>query len=591
MKTIRSIAPYVSSSLILGLTLLSGAANAATDPNVQLTIDYAVDQGASNQIASGFLHGISSVAPAQYLIDGVKVTSIRGADHHANEPELFDPTNHARVAKTGAKIMVGLYYYSSDPANTYWPGDNGDYATWRNIVKSVYNEAKTKGYEVYSWITWNEPKLQWRTTERPIEHYFQAHLNAYQVIKSLSSAARVQAPENNSYNASFIKQFLTFCKTNNCLPDVLSWHELASGAVPDIEAHTAEIKAWMISNGITPMPIAVTEYGGGSYGNPSTYSSGKMVHYIARLERSAISGLLFGLKSEWDYIGSDSKFVATLGDSADKTAATLPAGMWWVYHAYKEMTGRLVQAASSDNTFVTSLAATDGTMKRSVILIGNQDTATAATITLNLKNLNSSSFLLNSGQVHLRAELISPASVLYSPTVALERDLSVVNNGVSVILPALGTENAYAIRLSSATSAATRTVYQAESLTPTFTSGRTYYTFQQAGASGGTAGNLQSKGLGDFIKYTINVPKAGVYNLRADLKSEHNRAILQLYVNGVAFGGPKDEYGVNAFYSSDFGNLSLPSGDTTLEFRVVGKNAASTDYVMVFDDFTLVAVN
>lgn len=500
MKIVRSTPPLVTRTLLLSSILLAGAAQAATDPNVQLTIDYAVDKGASNQLASGFLHGISSVAPAQYLIDGVKVTSIRGADHHANEPELFDPTNHARVAQTGAKIMVGLYYYSSDPANTYWPGDNGDYATWRNIVKNVYNEAKTKGYDVYSWITWNEPKLQWRTTERPIEHYFQAHLNAYQVIKSLSSAARIQAPENNSYNSSFIKQFLTFCKTNNCLPDVLSWHELTSGAVPDIEAHTAEIKAWMISNGITPMPIAITEYGGGSYGNPSTYSSGKMVHYIARLERSAVSGLIFGLKSEWDYVGSDANFVATLGDSADKTAATLPAGMWWVYHAYKEMTGRLVQATSSNDAFVTSLAATDSTMKRSMILIGNQDTATAATITLTLKNLNQSPYLLNSGQIHLRAELVSPAGILYSPTVALERDFSVVNNSVSLTLPSLGTENACTLTLSSATSAATRDRLRGGIADAHLHGGSDLLHLSADGGERGDGGESSVEGAGRFYK-------------------------------------------------------------------------------------------
>jgi len=590
MKAIR-ITPVPSALLSFGLTLLAQAALAATDPAVQITVDYAVDKGASTQLASGFLHGISSAAPAQYLIDGVKVTSIRGADHHANEPELFDPTNHARVAQTGAKIMVGLYYYSSDPANTYWPGDNGDYATWRGIVKSVYDEAKTKGYEVYSWITWNEPTLQWRTTARPIAHYFQAHLNAYQVIKALNPAARIQAPENNSYNASFIKQFLTFCKANNCLPDVLSWHELTSGAVPDIEGHTADIKAWMTANGIKPMPIAVTEYGGGSYGNASTYSSGKMLHYIARLERSAANGLIFGLKSEWDYIGSDAHFIATLGDTADKGSATLPAGMWWLYHGYKETTGRLLQTASTNDAFVTSLAATDSQMKRSVILIGNQDTATAATVTLALKNLNQSPFLLNSGQVHLCAELISPANIVYVPPVALEGDYSVSGNDVTVKLPTLGTEYAYKVTLSAATHAATRTVYEAESLTPTFTAGRTYYTFQQTGASGGTAGNLQSSAMGDFIKYTINLPAAGVYNLRGGLKSEHNRAILQLYVNGVAVGGPKDEFGPNAFYSSDFGNLSLPSGNTTLEFRAVGKNMASTGYVMVFDDFIFLKLN
>ena len=36
-----------------------------------ITVNYAVDQGASNQVASGLLHGVSAGYPAQYLIDGI----------------------------------------------------------------------------------------------------------------------------------------------------------------------------------------------------------------------------------------------------------------------------------------------------------------------------------------------------------------------------------------------------------------------------------------------------------------------------------------------------------------------------------------
>jgi hypothetical protein len=47
---------------------------------------------------------------------------------------------------------------------------------------------------------------------------------------------------------------------------------------------------------------------------------------------------------------------------------------------------------------------------------------------------------------------------------------------------------------------------------------------------------------GDEISYTIDVATAGVYDLRAGFKSGNTHAMLQLYVNGVAVGGPKDEY-------------------------------------------------
>src|SRR5690349_1958086 len=84
-----------------------------------VTVDYGSDAGAATQVASGFLHGISATSPAQYLIDGVRVKSQRGADHHPNLPSLFDAATYQRVAATGARLRVGLYYYAANPSSPY----------------------------------------------------------------------------------------------------------------------------------------------------------------------------------------------------------------------------------------------------------------------------------------------------------------------------------------------------------------------------------------------------------------------------------------------------------------------------------------
>ncbi|WP_259617901.1 cohesin domain-containing protein [Paenibacillus doosanensis] len=567
------------------LAMLPLPAAAVTADEVE--VDYAVDNGASRQIASGFLHGISGEKPSQYLIDGIKVNAIRGADHHPNLPSLFDEKTYNRVKATDAKLMVGLYYYTSRAGNTYWPGDNGDWKTWESVVESVYKESVTKGYDVYSWIPWNEPRLQWSGPDRNINRYLEAHNVASHKMKALNPSAKIQAPEDDSYNFDFLKKFLTYCKEQGCLPDILSWHELSGGAL-DIEAHTAEIKNWMLASGITPMPIAITEYQGCcTYNNINGWESGMAVSYIARLERSAKNGLLYGLKSAWDYVGDDPKFMASLGDLADRNSSTLPKGIWWVYNAYKDMTGRLVKAESSNKNNIEVLASHDPAMNRSVVLIGSENWREPAEITLHLNHLSNASYLIRNGKLHLKAEMIPTAEVLMSPYTMLEGDYTVANGSLTVKLPPLLPKAAYRIYITSDTSEAPSLHEEAESLKAQGTPGRVYRTYNESAASGGAAAILESTSIGDSVTYTIPVPSAGIYHMKARVKSEATRGIFQLYVDGKAYGGPKDTYGPFDYYDVDFGNVPIQGNSAKLDFKVVGKNSYSSNYFMAFDSFEL----
>ncbi|MBB2747280.1 UNVERIFIED_ORG: hypothetical protein FHR35_007159 [Microbispora rosea subsp. rosea] len=567
------------------LAPLTGVLPAHADA-ITLTVDYGADAGPSNQVASGFLHGIEPASPAQYLIDGVKVVAIRGADHHPNLPSLFDRATYNRAAATGAKLRVGLYYASSNPSspdNGYWPGDGGNWDRWRTIVNRVYDEARTNGYQVDSWITWNEPEAQWSSTARPFTTYLTAHDVAYDTLKARDPGVKIEGPELSSYNFSRLTQFLTFCKQNNCLPDVLSWHELTAAA-PDVPGHTAQIRQWMIDNGITPMPITITEYQGSGYGNSDAWDPGVNVRFLAQFERSVPNGLVDALDSDWDYIGSDANFRSTLGNTADKATGTLPKGLWWNYNTYKDMTGRLVRTTSSAPTTVDALTAVDSAQRRSVGLIGNQNTGTH-TVTLNLRNIPS--VLQRNGKVHLSVTRFDDLGVLTNPAKVLEQDYTVSGNSTTVTLPALPASASLRFDVSPVIGGSAATVYEAESLPVTSTAGVVRRNYSESGASGGQASALESTAVGQSVTYTINVPTTGVYALSANLKREANRGFFQLYVDGRVFGPPQDEYGAAAYYRTTLGHLQLTAGQHNLEFRVVGKNASSSNRWMVFDRFEI----
>lgn len=591
MYTLRtSLKKVISVSMLSLLIIQPFSVTASANSSATITVDYANDAGPSNHVASGFLHGISGTSPAQYLIDGVEVKAIRGADYHANLPDYFDQTTYDRVKATGADLMVGLYYRAKERG--IWPVDATTEAQWEGIVEEIYNEATSKNYNIKSWITWNEPQLQWNTSTRTIQKFMRAHEVAYKKIKALDPSALVQAPENHVYNFNFLKSFLTYAKQNNCLPDILSWHELAETQL-DIEAHTAEIKAWMLANGITPMPIAITEYQGQNYDPATTTTSypGLNVSYLARLERSVNNGLAYGLKSAWEFVGEDSRFKASLGDLADRNTAVLPKGIWWVYNAYKDMTGRLVKTTSSNKQTSEALASIDSSMDRSVILLGTGNFTTPHDPVLQLNNIPD--YLKYGSKTHIKVEKIVNADILMSPEMVIDTDYTITNNTLTLNLPTLDPKAAYKIYVTSATADAPKTSYEAESLSATNTSGVTLRTFTEADASGGKAIALDSNAIGQSVKFTMSVPTAGTYNIGAILKKGNNRAFFQMYLNDKACGAPKDLYNSNLeYFTTDFGAIKFSTaGNQTIEFRVVGKNSSSSSYGMVFDKFVLTKMN
>jgi hypothetical protein len=347
-RWIPRVAAASTGLLIAGAIAVPATVAADTTP-VNVTVDYSIDKGPSDQVASGFLHGMKADDPPQHLIDAIEVRTIRGADHHPNLPSLFDPATYQRTQEAGAKLNVGVYYYKDEvgnPLSSYRPGDNGDWDTWRQIVTGVVTEAKDNNFDVSSWITWNEPNLQWNSTARPYTRFLEAHKIAHDTIKSIDPDAKVQGPEVYSYNKPKLTEFLTYCKQNDCLPELLTWHELSATptAVPQ---HVSEITDWMKENGIEPMPISITEYQGQGYGSPSAWHVGQNVRWLAQFERAVPYGLESALVASWEWDGQDPAFRPTLGNAVSRDLVT-PRGVWWNLNAYRDMSDRLVQTTSGD---------------------------------------------------------------------------------------------------------------------------------------------------------------------------------------------------------------------------------------------------
>ncbi len=131
-------------------------------------------------------------------------------------------------------------------------------------------------------------------------------------------------------------------------------------------------------------------------------------------------------------------------------------------------------------------------------------------------------------------------------------------------------------------------VFEAESATRT-TSGTAATTDTDASASGGARVTLNSTGTGSWVEFTTPSIPAGTYTLGMSYKTNNNRGILNLKVDGVQIGGTLDQYASTASYPTrTFGTVTFTTAGThKIRLTVTGKNGSSSSYTLSADKFTL----
>lgn len=588
----------------------------------EVNVDYDVSEGASNRLASGVLHAVDYKTPAEYLSDGIYLYAVRGQAHqdefdstYEYLPGFFDDKTYERISEINPDnvLMMGLYYGFKPQYGDNWQSaaleNNGE--TWKNYIKTfmqeAYDENGNKVKNVYSWIPWNEPELQWGSSN--LSNFYKAFEYAYDAVKEFDARELVQGPEFASYNFSRMTSFLTYCRDNDCLPDVLSWHELQRYPL-DIEGHTKELRDWMLANGIEPMPMAVTEYQGTGYrtdddGRKSqgTYNPGLTVAYIATMERAEEYGFEYGLKSAWGRTGGDPLFTTDLGQMADFETGTMPTGLWYVYHEYKNMTGEKVNAAA-DTSVIDAVATYDSSVDRksSAILIGNWEDGNEY-ISVTLKNIPES--LVVDNKVSIKVESISEtlATTLYGTDVLSDTEYEVVDGTATVnvilegraaaaltVTPPTNTEAKTELTLGNRTSTSNINISEEDGVV--YATGGKTSTYTNENPVGNEL-STSYKDNGDGVTFSVNVETDGVYKIDGTHVTGTDMGYMQLYVDGEAFSEPIDLYSTaTAEKTINYGNLFLSAGNHEFTYQIVGfgKNESSTDTKLSFKSIAITPI-
>lgn len=161
------------------------------------------------------------------------------------------------------------------------------------------------------------------------------------------------------------------------------------------------MKSWMISNGITPMPITINEYSGPD----EATLPGRLVWYWASLEKSAVNGVIAAARACWTDDDTQNTYLAGRLDGI-MTSSTphRPRASWHLYKAYADMTGNMVNV--EPGIVVAGIASLDTSNGEVKILLGNETNQSTST-NLTINNLDQISYVPASGAARVVVQRVS----------------------------------------------------------------------------------------------------------------------------------------------------------------------------------------
>ncbi len=341
-------------SFFIALSLVAEGIPYMFQPTLEVDAD--VSMGEVSSRASGYLYGIAqSNVPDSAMTESIDISSISqkvigGLQHPIGDVDNVSPAlDNCDYITVYLQDCFDTWYYCHDEiwnlrkAGEY---DHMDFVRERflpqveekvkllsqkdyadRLVYCIYNEADNGVWfgtmsEDGTWLMFDDAAKQ---------RFYQAWKETYDLVKSIDPDAKIGGPGNCDYDSYEIKDFLTYCKANNCVPDVMIYHELGEKSAFYWQDHVDDYREIENDLGIAELPIIVTEYG-------TMYECGApadMLHYVTVIENSGV----YANMAYW-------RLANNLNDTtADNNS---PNSNWWLFRWYADMEGDLLQSKVVD---------------------------------------------------------------------------------------------------------------------------------------------------------------------------------------------------------------------------------------------------
>lgn len=305
---------------LFALALFTAGLSLAQEQSV--TVDVAQKNGEITHGAIGFLYGLGDPGiPSQQMLSALHpVTAAQKAPDGIQHPNGDALETAEQFIKAGGKE---IQIYMQDIYKE-WPYENLGMSDYLPKIREMVKKGMKSPYkDNFVWIPLNEPDVIWYNNTSLLKNFLADWKRCYLEIKDCDPSARIAGPNTTVYGEHFFDQFLAFAKENDCLPQVITWHELQNDFYTDWEKHYESYRNLEKKYGISPIPITINEYArfSGDLAMP-----GKLIQFISRFEQTGVNGCL----AYWTTAGSLNDLV---------THNNYPTGAWWLYYWYAQMTG------------------------------------------------------------------------------------------------------------------------------------------------------------------------------------------------------------------------------------------------------------
>ncbi|MCH5210902.1 MAG: hypothetical protein J1F01_08065 [Oscillospiraceae bacterium] len=362
----------------------------------------------------------------------------------------------------------------------------------------------------YSYVLFNEPDNIWYG--KNLAGLEVAWKQVYEAVHKIDPNAKCAGPNFANYNKNSYDNFLSYCKNNNCLPELISWHELGDASMTNFFNNYDEIQAMVKKYypADNQPELLVNEYAR----HRDIATSGGLVKWLAMFEDKDMDGCL----AYWGMANSLNEI------AADQNS---PSSTWWVYHWYAQMTGEQVTLTSPEfsKTRFYGLGAYDDEIPMAYVLFGGSEEKHGKE-TVYLENMDKTKLVNANGTVNVKIYGVGFSGqhgANYKPEVVFDGAVKVTDNTLKIQTTDTDEMDAFFAIVSVAPTAAqvsemkdvriSTLSYEAEEAE--LSGGAKIYT--QSGwstwASSGRSDVGNIKKNGDGVKFTVNVPEDGYYDL------------------------------------------------------------------------------
>lgn len=398
-----------------------------------INIDFSVDNGAIHYGATGFLYGLAEPdVPSGNLLQGINTCIIAVKAPDGKQHPIGDVLNIVDIYKANGGERLLIYMQDIYPDWYYHYEGQADYVQKVQAMMEKIIDNKYINSFIYCPFNENDNGLWYNNDFSKKENrllFYADWLAVYNTIKSYDNDAVIAGPGYMTYNDKYIEEFLSFALANNCMPDMMVWHEISSKSFKNYEKNYKNYRNIETRLSIEPLEICISEYGRPEdNGNP-----GAMIQFIAMLERTKVNACIayWRLANNLCELASDNN---------------TPTSAWWLYHWYSELKGQTysLKSGRTGKGFDGLVSYDIDQDSISILVGGNEDTGY-----INLNNITN--IWQPQTSVDITIEYIDYNGLqakCYNPTLLTKYTDNIVQTNLNISIDNMCSSRAYRIIIS-----------------------------------------------------------------------------------------------------------------------------------------------